>query len=303
MSIKKNFSILASLIIACLPLGSVYAIFGIDPTNGYRYDKLSNLIDVYDPEDTLVATDELKLENMRFYQLGIREKWTFCDFVLHVEGDYAWLDKGKYKEIVTNIQPSATGVGEAHIHKGKAKDLIVGLGYGFSLYNCFNISGLAGWSYHMLEIKTKHGTFDGEPDPVLNGLRYNNRWQGPWLGVDLGFNAWIINFHAGYEYHWADWHATWRLDGPDVPKVAFSDRRKASNAHGQVLYFDGNVNFCSVWSIGVGIKLQEWKATHGHEKPLHGSFADVGLPETEVDIVKHAKWSSYAITCDLGYLF
>lgn len=303
MGCKKHFSTFIALLFVCLPLGYLHAVLGIDPTNGYRYDKISSFVDVFDPEDTLIATDDLVVDKIRFYQLGIKEKWNICNVVLYVDGDYGWVDKGKYHDTITIVNTGQSQKSEAHVHKGKAKDLTVGLGYSLSFLKCFSISGMAGWSYHMLEVKIKDATFNGLPDPILDGLTYNNRWQGPWLGADVGFDLWVLQCHAGYEYHWGDWRATWRLDGPDVINEAFSDRRRASNAQGQVFYVDGSVNLGCDWSFGIGVKYQKWKATDGHLKPLHGSFADVGLPATEVDKMKHASWTSYAITCDLGYFF
>lgn len=274
----------------------------LDLTNGYRHDKVTAKINAYDPPGTLVDIDDLKAKNMDIYQLGLKGKWACCDCFMRIEGEYGWGSDGKYTE--TSTIPNVGSIhSESGIHKVRVKDFSVAGGYLCPLFECFSIGPVAGWSYHSQRFKLKNNAHtDGIADPILNGLKYSNRWQGPWAGVDLAFYACEFTFNAGYEYHWAHWHADWTLDGPDV-SGAFSDRRKSTHAHGQVVYLDARWNYCSCWNIGLGLKFQEWRAIRGREKPQAGSFAAVGLSNTEVDKVKHATWCSFAITADIGYTF
>lgn len=273
----------------------------LDVTNGYRQDKISVLVEVFDRK-TLAGIDEIKVKNMQLYQLGLEGKWVFCNVFLRLEGNYGWSNYGKYREFsgASGTELSKT---EAKIHKGRTKDFNVGVGYLFPFSYCspawegFFVGPQAGWSYDNQHFKTSHTKTDEVFDPILNDLRYSNRWQGPWVGVDAVFQVCQFDFNVGYEYHFAHWHATWKLAGPDVP-AAFSDRRSSYHAHGQVVYLDGRWNWCSCWNVGLGFKLQKWKAIHGCISPLKGA----GDLSTQ-DKVKQAKWCSFAATFDIGYTF
>jgi len=271
----------------------------LDITNGYRRDDLSCLIHVFDPPDTFQFADDLHIKDISIYQVGLKGKWLFNNWQFHLEGDCGWANSGNYEEAGT-----AT-ISRAHVHHGQVKDLIIGFGYLFPICWNLRIGPVAGWSYNSQKIKIHHAETGDLPDPILNHLRYRNRWQGPWVGINTKFHICPCNLgiSGGYEYHWADWHATWRLHGPDVPGVAFSDKRHSNDAHGQVVYLDARWNFWYCWNVGFGLKYQTFRAVNGRERPFAGSFAAVGLSSTEVDKVKHATWRSWAATLDVGYTF
>lgn len=326
MRLKTYLSTLTYGVLTYLSMSTLQAEFAgeINLTNGYRCDKITADVHAFDPPGTLFLTDDLKVKNLSSYQIGLKGRALYCSWLARAEGDYAWTGHGKYHEDSAGFPGDfALATSTAHVHKGNMADFTVGGGYLFNLgqftgmcgcdNSCgcdnycnsdtyFGIGPVAGWSYSRQQIKLKDAVTNGLPDPVLDDLKYTNRWQGPWLGVDLSFKTCQFTINAGYEYHWADWHASWRLDGPDVLGVAFSDRRHSKHAQGQVGYIDGRWNVWCNWTIGIGLKYQNWRVNKGRVEPLAGSFPAVGLSPTEVDRVK-ATWQSFAATFDIGYSF
>lgn len=270
----------------------------LDITNGYRRDKLDCLINSFDPPDTFQNRDDLEIKDISIYQVGLKGKWLFNNWQFHLEGDCGWANSGNYRE-------SDGSVVKARVHHGQVKDLIFGFGYLFPIYCSWRVGPVVGWSYNSQKIRIHDAEIDGIPVPFLNHLRYRNRWQGPWVGVNTKFHicCWNLGISGGYEYHWADWRATWHLRGPDIPGEAFSDKRSSNNAHGQVVYLDARWNFWYCWNVGFGVKYQTFRAVNGRERPLDGSFVEIDLSNTRVDKVKDANWQSFAATLDFGYTF
>lgn len=271
----------------------------LDMTNGYRQDRISTLVEAFDPPGTQIASDSLKATNLPFYQIGVDGKLSLCGLFIRIDADWAWANHGDYKEVVSTPE-GLSSTTKGHVHDAKARDFGVGVGYLYPFNEDFSLGPVGGWQYHLQKFKVRDPRTDGIPDPILNGLKYTDCWHGPWLGFDLAYRFCKYSFHTGYEYDWAEWHATWRLKGPDVPGVAFSDHRKSNQAHGQVIYLDAKWHFYDCWSLGCGLKYQMWKATHGKVNPLRDNAP---VSSTEVDKVNRAKWTSFTATLDLGVVW
>lgn len=291
------------LLAATAFVNNLYGVNGyFELTNGYRTDWISTKIDSFDPEDTLISTDELKAKDLNMYQVGLKARYALCGFTVRADGDLGWSDNGEYTEVF-GVPGGPHSHLKANIHNVRVKDFTVGGGYMLSFFNVVAVGPVGGWSDNYQHFKIKNPKIDGVFDPVTDGLTYTMQWRGPWIGVDAQFNLCNLSFDAGYEFHWAKWHASWQLKGPDVPGSAFSDRRKSNQAIGNVVYLNGRWNFCHCWNVGFGLKYQDWTVSKGREKPAAGSFSAVGLSDSEVDKVKKACWNSFAITFDLGASF
>lgn len=283
---------------AALQIGNEPLSCNLELINGWRQDKLSTRVNAYDPK--LLAIDTLKAKSINYYQVGFKADATLCHWYGRAETDWAWSDSGNYREKV-QVPHGPHSLSKASLHRGRAKDFSGGAGYLFPLGCRLSAAPLVGWSYDSQLIKLGHGTTNCQRDKVLDSLHYSNRWQGPWAGADLRWDWDNITLKGGYEYHWAHWHAKWKLHGGDIAASAFSDSRRSDHAHGQVVYADGRWNFCSGWYVGIGGKYQWWRAEEGHLKPLAGNFAAVGLRNSEVDKVKCATWKSVSATVDIGF--
>lgn len=287
----------------CWP-GDMFGWGYLDITNGYRRDKITCDINSFADDGTPSGTNSLKLSDIQLYQLGLQGKWTICNFLVYAEADWGCGNTGNYHEFST--APGEEDIdSKGLLHDCMVGDFNIGTGYLFWItdyWNCgwgeFAAGPTAGWSYHHQRVKTKKVETNNVPNFVLDDLKYRQNWQGPWVGADLVFEYYRFCLNAGYEYHWAHWHAAFDLDGPDVIGVAFSDRRKSTNATANVVYLDIMWNYCYYWNIGVGAKYQQWKSNGGIEYPAHDNFILLGT-----DKVKQSEWTSYDITFNIGYTF
>lgn len=273
-----------------------------DALIGYRYDKVTTQIKVYDPEDVFILKDDLHAKNIRIYEAGLKGRVTYCHWVLKGFGTIGKVTHGDYHERVES-QLGDVFKTKASIYKGTTRDASIGLGYLFSCWNWIYLTPFGGWSYDYQRIKIKNPKTNGEFDSVLDNLSYRTQWEGPWLGLESGTCFCGFDFRVGYEYHCPRWHAKWLLDGPDVAGEVFSDKRHAHDAYGNVFYLEGNYVFWDCLTIGAEVKYQYWKAKNGRETPIAGSFSDVGLNDTEVDKVPTAIWRSWEFQLTLGYNF
>ena len=270
--------------------------------NSYRHDLIQSLIYAYNPPGTLVLTDDLKARNLCMYQFGGKVWFKTCGWVTRFEGDYAWGNKGKYRDTVTQEPSGIESVQTSDVCKVRAKDFSFGTGYLFICLNpCFSLGPVGGWSFNQQKFHTGSALVDGVFSPALSRLTYSNQWKGPWLGVDAVWHSSCFDLYTGYEFHLGKWHASYELARRDVQGGPFSDNRRSDSAHASVFYIDGKYRFCG-WTLGVGFRFANWRATHGCETPSHTSFANLGLPNEE-DKVKHARWRTYTVSLDMGYFF
>lgn len=274
----------------------------IDATGGYRYDKLTCLIDAFDPPGTFLSSDDLKAKNLSVWEWGLRSRVRLGRLHVKTWGTFGVIPYGSYSERGTDAADVSSTI-RADVRHGKVEDFSVGAGYLFEATEWFCLAPVAGWSYNYQRIKLRHAETDGISDLTINGVSYKNRWQGPWLGFEAATELGCLAVNLGYEYHWAHWHAAWKLAGDDVRGGPFSDRRKANNASGNVVFLNTFWNAWDDLDAGLLLKYQYWRATGGHMTPLAGSFADIGLGADEKDKVKHATWQSFEIQLSLGYTF
>lgn len=241
--------------------------------------------------------------SMSLYEATVKGDWFMDEWILRFDVGYGWNGDGRYKETFT-VPNVATEKFTCHIDHATAFDFSIGEGYLFPIDDYYFVGPVAGWAYHQQKFRTIEALSDGVPIPFITGIKYNDRWSGPWLGIDAIFCSDEITVHIGYQYCWADWHAKWQLEGPDIFGVIFSDRRKSTNAHGNTLFLNGRYYpFCPEWSIGLGLKYEVWKAINGTVKPLHGSFDDVGFSSIQEFEMRHARWDSFQATFDASLSF
>lgn len=280
----------------------------------HRKDRVTSLIKAYDPPGNLILTDSLVAKNIHVIEGGLRGKAALCNG-LFVKG-FGSLGKVNYGIYNENsyVPGQPTVRGRAKTNHGNAQDCSAGIGYQYEFNTCIRGGISGGWAYDGQDFKLSHAyfkvpdpkghhDFDKEPAFILYGLKYKNRWQGPWVGLETRVYLPYITVDLGYEFHWAQWHAEWRLKGLDVFGSAFSDRRHSNQCYGNVGFINVNYNFFQCWTIAIGARYNYFKATNGHEKPLAGSFSAIGRNDTEVDKVRKATWQSFAMQMFLGYGF
>lgn len=299
--------------------------------NGYRQDRLTCTVNVFDSQ-SLQLVDKLTVDKISLYELGAKGRFGVCDWRFRGEAFWGWGTSGKYHDKLTEI-PTPQSI-KASISSASTQDFTIGGGYLFTLGEFLEIIPMGGLSYNCQRIKIRDAKSNHSSDNILNSLRYLNRWQGPWAGLDLVLRVCDFTVQGGYEYHWADWRGRWKLHCPNVYGVAFSDKRKSDHVKGQVAFVDTRWNFCPCWEAGIGVKWEGWKAKKGRLHPrgikvredrsnyrqpcseissnASGSsgyrtesqnFSDVGFGKNEVDKISSAQWNAIRITLDIGCYF
>jgi hypothetical protein len=278
----------------------------INVFGGYREDEIKTNIREFSCPNGFVGTDNLKAKRLTMWQVGGDAKLQLCNFYARGYGAWGWGDHGRYFEQAKNncyILNTTT----ATINKYRTRDWTAGLGYSIPLYdwwcNEWTFGVVGGWYYDHQSFHIRNPYEDGQFSSILNNAEYKMEWHGPWVGADVSFECGNSIFIGGYEYHFGSWTANWLLAGPDVPGVAFSDHRRSNHVCGNVIYADALWNFYSIFTLGLGLRLQQFQAKNGTLRPLAGCFQDVGLPSDERDSVRHARWYSAEAHVDLGILF
>lgn len=290
--------------LTCLTLCSVEAFdweASLDALGGYRYDTLSTEIYVDIPQGTFLGVDNLRGRNLSIFEMGfkgeviVNENW-----FIRFDGETGYYDHGRYYD-----QQTFSGIdseSKALIHDGSTLDGTIAGGYVFCFHPNFLIGPVVGWSFDQQRIKMSHASTNGIASPVLDGLTYKMRWQGPFLGFETHFYFIGLAITAAYEFHFSDWHADWTLAGPDVFGGHFSDTRSASNSYGSVVFVDATYRMCGWLDLGVGMKYQNYWAWKGIERPRVGTFAAVGDPG-EFDRIHTATWRSVEFQIRAGVHF
>lgn len=274
----------------------------IDIVGGYRKDMLTCRVNSYGADDVFLLSDNLEIKDIRIKQIGFQGKIFSCSNC-YVQGSafMGKVDSGHYFETVTdNLGASAST--SASVKGGGTRDYCVSAGCVYPFSNCIWFSPVSGWSFHSQHVQIDNAVSGNTPEPLLNDLRYNNRWQGAWTGFDAFVSVLGWDIYAGYTYHWLRWNAEWLLDGPDVPGVVFSDERKAKKGVGQQANVELKYCVCS-FELGFQFAYRFFKANHGRVKPKAGSNTAVGMPHSEVDKIPQATWQSYCYQATVGMRF
>lgn len=269
----------------------------VDATGGYRLDEITCLANAFDPPGTFIGSDDLKAKNLDVWEWGLKSRVRLGNIYAKVWGTFGVIPFGSYTE--TGLESTS----KAKVRHGKVEDASFGLGYLFGVTDWLCLAPIGGWAYDYQRIKIKHTKTDGVDDSTLDGVSYTSRWQGPWVGFEAATEICCLALNLGYEYHWAHWHAVWKLHGDDIPGGAFSDKRQSKHASGNVVYLNTYWNAFDALDAGILLKYQYWKATNGSLVPRNGTFADVGFGADEVDKISHAIWQSFEIQFSLGYTF
>lgn len=270
-------------------------------TNGYRRDKITTSVTSFGRAEEITGKDHIKAQDISIYQIGAKGSFGIIGCTARGEINYGWIHNGKYSEISKGPYDDFQTT-TAHIHKGKIRDVTVG-GIYFLLNNSFcQLGPSGGYSKNLQRFTLGKTKTDCIFEAALQGLKYKNQWQGPWVGIDAVFRVSRLTIKGAYEYHFGRWNAKWKLQGVDND-IAYSDKRKSNHVRGKVAFIDASCNFCDSLTIGLGVKWQRWKAHKGQEIALNAIIAEILERNKEKNKVKYASWDAIAATIDLGYSF
>jgi hypothetical protein len=137
--------------------------------------------------------------------------------------------------------------------------------------------------------------------------KYNTRWNGPFLGVDLDYKFgcdWSL--FATYEFHWARFHAKahWG-DNRANSDLLDGFNHRAKSAQGQVASVGIKYDFCECWTLSLVGEWKYFRANHGKQRTLVESESNCSFEERCFEYVplKHITWQSASVTANIGMLF
>lgn len=277
---------------------------------GYRTDSLDWNIDGGSSGPNILS--ELEWRDMDILQLraGVsganRDGFYFRGFV-----DYGWVLDGVNQDSdyagdnrSLEFSRSLNGVDDSRVWDASG-------GLGFTYYagksDRLRIIPLVGVSYHKQQLKMRNGFQIIPTFGPFAGLdsRYESRWLGPWLGVDM-----LLDLQDGstafvrMESHWVNYYAkaNWNLRTDFAHPVSFEHE---ANGRGLVLEL-GWHKAPSVynWVWGVTVSLQSWTTEAGIDRtylvipgpPCNGRCYSEGK-------LNEVNWSSRSINFTLRKAF
>jgi hypothetical protein len=196
---------------------------------------------------------------------------------------------------------------------GNVVDATLGVGYQFEAASGrLRLIPLVGYSYSNQYFNITDGVQTvsepalkppGASDPLplgpFSGLNstYESEWWGPWVGIDLLFDASEkMTFFGGLEYHWADYHgeADWNLRSDFAHPKSFEHD---ADGTGVIMSVGGEYHLTQPWFLSLNINYQDWSTDPGLDRLF---FADGSITETKLNEVN---WDSFAILLGLTYRF
>ena len=189
---------------------------------------------------------------------------------------------------------------------GDVWDASLGLGYQFNLLSTrLRLIPLAGYAYSEQNLKLIDGVQTISLPPAtqplgpIEGLdsTYTTQWTGPWLGLDVWFQAsQKIMLFGSFEYHWADYEAVanWNLVDEFAHPTSFEHEADGS---GIVVSVSGEYMLKGPWSLSLTASYQDWSTDAGTDRLY---LAD---GTTSLTRLNEVNWESYAILVGITYRF
>jgi hypothetical protein len=190
---------------------------------------------------------------------------------------------------------------------GSVWDATAAFGYQFrSASDRFRLSPLAGFSYRAQNLTMTEGyqtlSTPEETPPIgpIEGLdsTYDTQWYGPWIGVDLLFEASKrFGLFAGVEHHWTKYKAegNWNLRDDLAHPKSFEHE---ADGTGFLIALGGHYVFPEPsWSLGLEMNYVDWTTDPGIDRQFK---PDDSVQKARLNRVN---WDSLVFMMKLTYRF
>lgn len=303
-----------SLILKCIlmPIAAMQAdVTDIKFTTGYRKDKGTGTLNLtsgdgaYANEKSIVR-ETFAFDGISIYQLGGKAIATVAGCATRASINYGWVHTGKSTE--NFILNDATVYDyRGSIRKGSTRDINIGAVW-FWMNNSFCQFGPSGGyakSQQTIGLrrnntnKNKAGDDKTSVASEQQMQNYKNKWQGPYVGGDAFVTIGDFTLKGGYEYHWAHWKATSTYFGA-LGDSGVQGKGESKHARGRVYFLDVGWNLWQCYTLGGGVKWQQWSAPVGKISKLQ-KLASILKPAKKN--AKAIKWNSLVVSVDIGYVF
>jgi hypothetical protein len=281
----------------------------LEMNTGYRLDDLDwNIAGNVDGTNPNIFS-ELTWSDLEIFQVkaGMR---TAVNHALYVRASlaYGWILDGENQDSDYGADNRTQEYSRSHnkADDGDVWDAALGLGYQFNLLSDrLRVIPLAGYAYSEQNLRLTDGVqtlslppATQPPGPIESlDSSYETQWTGPWLGLDVWFQAsQKIMLFGSFEYHWADYEAAadWNLR-PDLARPrSFEHDAEAS---GIVVTLSGEYVLKGPWSLSLTANYQQWSTDAGTDRLY---LADGTISDTRLNEVN---WESYALLVGITYRF
>jgi len=282
---------------------------------GYRVDNLDWNIagDINGSNPNILS--ELTWSDVEIFQLKAGIRSTISE-VFYVRGSlgYGWVFDGKNQDSDYSGDNRTLEWSRSNnsTDNGNVVDATLGVGYQFkAVSNRLKLIPLVGYSYSDQYFNITDGVQtvsepalappDQTPLPLgpFSGLNstYESEWWGPWVGIDLSFDASEkMTLFGGFEYHWANFNAeaNWNLRSDFSHPKSFEHD---ADGTGVIMSVGGEFHLTKPWYLSLNINYQDWSTDPGLDRLF---FADCSTTDTKLNGVN---WDSFAIMLGLTYRF
>ena len=252
---------------------------------------------------------ELTWENLIVHQLSVGLQ-TLRKKGLNLKGDfdYGWIVDGKNQDsdYYEDDRQDEFSRSNNRSDKGHTLDFSIGLGYSIPLGSDFiSLSPVLGYSYHQQELSMTDG-YQTIPDlGSFEGLdsRYDAKWQGPWVGVDINMKLLKISrflgsseLCIGYEHHWASYDAIadWNLRTDFKHPKSFEHE---ADGEGDKIYLGLKSRLGRMTTLGIFYEQQQWATQRGVDRVF---LVNSRVVETRLNEVN---WYSRALGIEISIRF
>jgi hypothetical protein len=264
------------------------------------------------PDHSISTLSKLEWERLRYYQLAADLKGkVWGNFFLFAAAEYGKIFEGINKDYDygKNHHEGLFNFSAAQADKGELFDFDAALGYEWELPG-FNLSLMGGYNYaeqHVRQMSPAHFYYNGENDPFfpshftysgkIEGLHsnYRTRWQGPWGGVYVTTEWYLLKLEGFAAYHHLDYQGIghWNLRDDLAKKFT----QNGNNGQGFRVGIKASVRLAEQESVGLSALYTDWRIKNGVDQV---SFYDY---EYGTEQIKTAKvplngvyWNSFVLS-------
>jgi hypothetical protein len=282
---------------------------------GYRVDNLNWNIAGDSNGNNPNILSELTWEDIDIFQLkaGIRSTIGEAFYVRGSLG-YGWVFDGQNQDSDYSGDNRTLEWSRSNnaTDNGNVVDATLGVGYQIkAAANRLKLIPIVGYSYSDQYFNITDGVqtvsepalapAGSTPLPLgpFSGLNstYDSEWYGPWIGIDLLFDAGEkVTLFGGFEYHWANFNAEadWNLRSDFAHPKSFEHD---ADGTGIIMSLGGEYHLTKPWYLSLNINYQDWSTDPGLDRLF---FSDGSTTETRLNEVN---WDSLAIMLGLTYRF
>jgi opacity protein-like surface antigen len=320
---RKWITLLMTLLVGCVSYANANT-GQVTLEAGYRRDTI-NWRHRFPSDDPFVSSS-LRFKDLDIFQIGVHGRSTLgYNFYVRGCAYWGWILDGDYERSVnayfspidTSYIDSGFKFGFSDQRRSTIDDKYVfgvggAIGYPFYFCDCTVIlAPVIGYAVDEQNIRVDDRGFDfgGESGIFATSQKdsccrhtFISRWYGPFVGLDFDYRPWNSCFDvwAEVEYHWGNFRG--KRSNFDGDGFNFFDDRNRQSHEATAWAFAAGIDYdlCNCWTIGLSVKVQDWRATRHHR--FRGSLGDDECFYFEEDsrIRTNHKWRTYAINLTFG---